>query len=321
MAVMILGSMSACSFRDSLDECGLYLHFTYDYNMAYADAAAREIDRIDVLVFDADGVYLFTKTAAQDELSGADYTLSFFEELSFGTYTFLTWGGLSDDFSLQDVRTQTPELVSGQTRMEDIRLKMTRDQNADREAKLHPVWYGAPRSITYDPRAGRRTYRIDLVKDTNHFNIALTEENSSGSGVGELLLYTFEVISNGYDLYDMDNMPVGRDEFSYLPYSISSTEDYTETWGKLSTGRMLEDDTQTLVVRSAHDNSILWKIDLIRLLSRTKPDDIETVQEYLDRQDDWSLVFNYKGGTGDWGFIAVSVVINGWTIWLQDIDM
>ena len=324
MAVMLLGSMSACSFRDSLDECGLYLHFTYDYNMAYADASAREIDRIDVLVFDADGVYLFTKTADRDYLDSAGYTLSFTQELSFGSYTFLTWSGLSDDFRLQDVRARSSELIAGQTRMDDIRLQMAHDSNGSVTSQLHPVWYGAPQRITYDPRKGLQTCPVRLVKDTNHFSIALSEDNSSGGGAGELLVYTFEIISKGYDLYDMNNKPVGQAELSFLPYSISSDGDYAQTWGKLTTGRLLEEDTQTLVIRSAHDNSLLWQTDLIGLLARTKPEDIGTVQEYLDRQDDWSLVFNYKGGTGGTGgsgFVAVSVVINGWTIWLQDIDM
>jgi len=53
---------------------------------------------------------------------------------------------------------------------------------------------------------------------------------------------------------------------------------------------------------------------------QTKPDDIPTVQEYLDRQDYWSLIFYYKNDQPD-VFTAVSVVINGWTIWFQDTDL
>ena len=84
-ALIPLALFGACSFGDSYGDCGLYLHFTYEYNMAAA-YASREIDRIDLLVFDADGTYLFTETAGREELGRTDYTLPLHERLSPGTY-------------------------------------------------------------------------------------------------------------------------------------------------------------------------------------------------------------------------------------------
>ena len=145
-ALIPLALFGACSFGDSYGDCGLYLHFTYEYNMAAADAS-REIDRIDLLVFDADGTYLFTETAGREELGRTDYTLPLHERLSPGTYMFLVWGGLSDDFRLSDVRSATADLQPGKTRLEDVRLTLTRVAQGVCDAELHPVWYAAPRTI------------------------------------------------------------------------------------------------------------------------------------------------------------------------------
>lgn len=239
-ALIPLALFGACSFGDSYGDCGLYLHFTYEYNMAAADAS-REIDRIDLLVFDADGTYLFTETAGREELGRTDYTLPLHERLSPGTYMFLVWGGLSDDFRLSDVRSATADLQPGKTRLEDVRLTLTRVAQGVCDAELHPVWYAAPRTIAYDPGAGRRTHTIDLMKDTNRFRISLTEEGTSRADAssGGRSPYTFEIVSAGHEAYDADNRPVGADSVSFLPYRISG--DLTGAAGELNTMRLLED--------------------------------------------------------------------------------
>lgn len=321
-AVLFLsGVMFGCSFSDPYEACGLLLHFTYDYNMVYADAAPGQVDRIDVLVFDADEKYMFTRTADRNMLDNNDFSLSFFEDLSQGTYTFLTWGGLSDDFRLFDARTSL-EPVAGETSLVDVRVELTRLKRDRCDAELHPLWYGAPLRIDYDPRDGRRVYDIGLMKNTNHFNIALTEDGISQNPDGELLPYTFEIVSTaGDELYDFSNEMLGKGVIHYFPFR-TSTDGEEFIGGEISTGRLMAHTSRTLIVRSAYDQRVIWEKELVGLLMQTKPDDIPTVQEYLDRQDYWSLIFyyNYKNDQPD-VFTAVSVVINGWTIWFQDTDL
>ena len=86
--------------------------------------------------------------------------------------------------------------------------------------------------------------------------------------------------------------------------------------------RLLEDVPCRLVVRSVYDpDNILWSRDLIGLLEQTCPSGIASLQEYLDRQDEWTLFFNYKGDAFSGTFVALSVTINGWTIWFQGSDL
>ena len=106
----------------------------------------------------------------------------------------------------------------------------------------------------------------------------------------------------------------------FLPDNLPATQELVFIGGEISTGRLMAHTSRTLIVRSAYDQRVIWEKELVGLLMQTKPDDIPTVQEYLDRQDYWSLIFYYKNDQPD-VFTAVSVVINGWTIWFQDTDL
>lgn len=63
------------------------------------------------------------------------------------------------------------------------------------------------------------------------------------------------------------------------------------------------------------------------LLSKTKPEkrpdgSVLPMQEYLDRQSEWHIVILYKGDENvEGGFVAIGVKINGWLLWLRDIEL
>ena len=60
---LIVASMlylaSCDSIREDLPRCELWLEFTFDYNMEYADAFNPQVKSVDVLVFDSDDKLLF----------------------------------------------------------------------------------------------------------------------------------------------------------------------------------------------------------------------------------------------------------------------
>lgn len=308
-----------CSFRDSLDDCGLHLRFIYDYNMAYADAAPHEVDRIDVFVFDAEGKYLFTKTADREELVRTKYSMSFFYELGPGTYTFLTWGGLSDDFTLKNAAVGTSELTVGETRVEDVHVLLTQIRYGNCDRQLHPLWYGAPMTVKYEPRDRKRTHKVSLVKNTNRINLVLHEENKSPSSVGDLLPYTFEITATGHEEYDSGNHTAGAQEVSFIPYRIAVEKPFT--YGELNTMRLLADQPLLIKIRSSSDNQLWLSTNLMTLLQKSQPGDIYDFQEYLDRQDTWELIFNYRRTESD-AFTALEIYVNGWLVWnAQEVEL
>ena len=81
--------------------------------------------------------------------------------------------------------------------------------------------------------------------------------------------------------------------------------------------RILEDKSARLLVRTS-DGKIVADIDLIYYIKEGSfkgEGDGMTFSEYLDRQDHFYIHLNIQG------YMAVSITINGWTIWLQGTDI
>ena len=92
---------SCDSIREDLPRCELWLEFTFDYNMEYADAFNPQVKSVDVFVFDSDDKLVLSKRAESTELIGGN-RMSLTDELDFGSYKVLTVGSLSDRFRLSD---------------------------------------------------------------------------------------------------------------------------------------------------------------------------------------------------------------------------
>ena len=97
IVVSMLYLASCDSIREDLPRCELWLEFTFDYNMEYADAFNPQVKSVDVLVFDSDDKLLFSKRAEAAALIGGN-RMSLTDELEFGSYKVLTVGSLSDNF-------------------------------------------------------------------------------------------------------------------------------------------------------------------------------------------------------------------------------
>ena len=72
-----------------------------------------------------------------------------------------------------------------------------------------------------------------------------------------------------------------------------------------NTSRILDGSNARLVVRNASSGREILNINLPW-----------TNQEYLDRQDEYSMTFFIDGAT----WMETKIVVNGWVLSLQDID-
>lgn len=96
LVVVSMFFMASCdTIYEDLPRCELWLEFTFDYNMEYADAFDPQVNSVDVFVFGDDDKLLFTKRAEPTALVGGN-RMSLADELSFGSYKILTVGSLSD---------------------------------------------------------------------------------------------------------------------------------------------------------------------------------------------------------------------------------
>ena len=304
--LLLLVLFSCTSIDETLPECRLYVRFRYDYNMEFSDAFASQVNRVDVFVFDKDGTFVMKKSEQGETLGGGSYRMPL--PLPAGEYRIAAWAGMSDDFEM-------PEPVAGKTTLEDLTVRMKREESLVHNKALNPLWYGGVQAVSFTGRQ-EQTETVSLIKDTNKFRFILQK-----SGPGEELDINdclFEIrADNGY--YDWNNDLLDDDMISYQPYHLEKVEDVGIV-AEMNTMRLLEHKKVYLTLTRKSDGKELMKIDLIPYLLLTKMEGHNIpAQEYLDRQSEYAIVFFYNPELLN--FLSTKIVINGWTIWLKGEDL
>ncbi len=304
--LLLLVLFSCTSIDETLPECQLYVSFRYDYNMEFTDAFATHVNRVDVFVFDKDGTFIMKKSEQGKTLGSGSYRMHL--QLPIGEYRIATWAGMSDAFEM-------PEPVAGKTTLEDLTVRMKREESLVHNKALNPLWYGGVQAVSFTGRQ-EQTETVSLIKDTNKFRFILQK-----SGPGEELDINdclFEIrADNGY--YDWNNDLLDDDMISYRPYYLEKVEDVGIVV-EMNTMRLLEHKKVYLTLKRKSDGKELMKIDLIPYLLLTKMEGHNIpAQEYLDRQSEYAIVFFYNPELLN--FLSTKIVINGWTIWLKGEDL
>ena len=303
--LLLLVLFSCTSIDETLPECRLYVRFRYDYNMEFSDAFASQVNRVDVFVFDKEGTFVIKKSE-QGETLGGSYRMPL--PLPAGEYRIAAWAGMSDDFEM-------PEPVAGKTTLEELTVRMKREESLVHNKALNPLWYGGVQAVSFTGRQ-EQTETVSLIKDTNKFRFILQK-----SGPGEELDINdclFEIrADNGY--YDWNNDLLDDDMISYRPYYLEKVEDVGIVV-EMNTMRLLEHKKVYLTLTRKSDGKELMRIDLIPYLLLTKMEGHNIpAQEYLDRQSEYAIVFFYNPELLN--FLSTKIVINGWTIWLKGEDL
>ena len=303
--LLLLVLFSCTSIDETLPECRLYVRFRYDYNMEFSDAFASQVNRVDVFVFDKDGTFVIKKSE-QGETLGGSYRMPL--PLPAGEYRIAAWAGMSDDFEM-------PEPVAGKTTLEELTVRMKREESLVHNKALNPLWYGGVQAVSFTGRQ-EQTETVSLIKDTNKFRFILQKSGP----VEELDINDclFEIrADNGY--YDWNNDLLDDDMISYRPYYLEKVEDVGIVV-EMNTMRLLEHKKVYLTLTRKSDGKELMRIDLIPYLLLTKMEGHNIpAQEYLDRQSEYAIVFFYNPELLN--FLSTKIVINGWTIWLKGEDL
>ena len=288
-ALALLG-LAACDYihDDSLPLCEYRLRFVYDYNMKYADAFQHEVTKAALFICDDKGTYLSRKDIEGDELKANNIRM----DLDPGTYQLLTWAGL-DEGSYE-----WPELTPGTSTIEDIRVRTRRGADATQPNELEPLWHAQDTlDITGDQHEEKV---ISLAKNTNKLRVVLQDTEGYSMDVKD---FTFQIVAdNGY--MDYDNQLLDDPAITYTPYYAKSIDiaggdtingkpanQYVAV-AELNTMRLMDKQNYRLIVRHKGWEEDVLNVNLCNylLLTQMEGHDI-SAQEYLDRQDEYSIVF------------------------------
>ena len=314
---------SCDTIREDLPRCELWLEFTFDYNMEYADAFNPQVKSVDVFVFGSDDKLLFSKRAEATALIGGN-RMSLTNELDFGNYKVLTVGSLSDNFQALDNAGR--ELVPGTTTLQQLTVALKRASDVV-DFEFQRLYFSEVVKVDHLPsNTDHKVYPVNLIRNTNRFNIALMKY---GEGQKNGTQYTFEIQAPESATYSWENEPTHQGPVHYVPHYTGQgeTSDVFVS-ARLNTMRLFNRDgwDYQFIIKNADTGAKIWSYDLMKLLSIARPtsrhDGTELpFQEYLDRQSEWNLIFTVTEKPGGGEFIQIGLVVGTWIYWLHGIEI
>ncbi len=304
-------------------DCNAYykVRFRYDYNMKYANAFAHEVNSITLYLIDHSGKVVWQRTEQGEALADENYAMDV--EVEPGNYHLLAWGGTVDKGSFE-----IPETTVGT----DLTCTLNRRRSADGSAfvdqDIDRLFHGWLASQEFVSTEGVYTYTVPLVKNTN--NIRLVLQHISGEPVNkDKFLFT---ITDSNGRMDWDNSLLPDDEITYYawhvedveaeiePRSSRATTAYGAAIAEFTIPRMVVGQEPRLTVTNIVSGETVFSIPLIDYATLVKGyyNREMSDQEYLDRQDEFNMVFFLD--EGDRWFDAY-IYINSWKVVLQNTDL
>lgn len=315
--ICVVALFSSCDWvNDDLSDCptGTWLKISYTYNILNVDAASTQVGDITILAFDKNDKYV-------DRLDVDSITLHqgyCMVKVPFpeGTYHLLVWGGISDYLY------QLPNLKAEQTERKSLNISLACDEKNQSDRKLKALFHSSLENITISEEY--QVVTAELVKNTNYFSCILQDEDKLPLRQ-EDFAFTLE---SGNGVIDYTNTPVGTTPVCYLPYrqevSVMS-EQIPVIHARLNTLRIMKGDETTLSIKYIPSGETILRLPLTQylLLSKTYPDNIGDIgdQEYLDRQDSYTLLFFIRSSTTGIPRICPRMEVNGWIIRLNDSEL
>lgn len=329
---MVAAALAASSCQDGFifegeGDCGTYyrIRFRYDYNIKFADAFAGEVNSIALYVFDENDI-LVEEIATTDKkaLSSGNFEIPL--ELEPGRYTLMAWGGLMNEESF-DLLADTKV---GVTRREELQVRMHRQYDENGNARvsedLLPLFHGTmPLEVKALP--GTFTETMSLKKNTNVIRILLHE--MSGHDV-DADKFIFEINdSNG--LYDCDNNLLDDEMITYSAWhqstgsadvddaDVKAVTSVSVALAELTIGRMRAGESPVLHIRNRETGEDVFRIPVADYALLVKGNYRQGMgdQEYLDRQDEYTMTFFLD--EGEW--VSSVIYINSWRVVLNNSEL
>lgn len=317
MLLLLTFTVSSCIYDDRSD-CVLDIRFVYDYNVKEADAFSSEVKEVTLYIFDSDGTLIDLREDGGDGFP-ASYSMQM-PSLASGDYTFVALGrnrpvtNPSREFGFSN-------LVKGESALSDLTMLLNMEDNVC-DSEIAALYNGV---CEVSLRNGRQSVTVKMKKLTNRFKIMIMPYRGSGSMESENLNIRIDGDASWLDFKGDKYVQRPTVYRPFLQKSVSSesdseTEVTSAVVAELNTSRLLYDDRPTLVITHSEDGRELLRINLAWLLSLQAIDEHRRQwgnQEYLDRQDMYTLTFFVDNGL----FIKSTIIVNGWVLNITDVSL
>lgn len=309
---------------DDLEPCrsNYHLKFRYTYNLK-GEAFPNEVRSVAVWAFDSSGAPVWQHKEDGEALKADNYRVNV--PLDPGKYDFITWCGLSDDSPFM-LDTENPTSISDL----GINLALSSITKAGTESISKTPFTGLYHcinkgvEITQDPtQESDNEIEMSLMKDTNYIKVLLQNLDGTVMKEDDFSFY----ITAGNSRLEFDNEYGASEEFTYHPWSVTSAEasiegakpeDGTVTsvssvLAEFHTSRLIAGSKNILVVHRNSDDRDVIRIPLTEYLLLVKGNMRPmSDQEYLDRQDEYSITF-FMDRNSNW-YRSIGIYVNAWHV-------
>lgn len=346
-AIIIIATTATLTSCDStiyedLEPCEVShgLRFIWDHNMLFADAFAGNVSSVAVYGFDSHSdklAWIRTEKGDRVSMNGNTLTLT---DVPAGDYNVVAWCGLTNDGKRPESFVPA-EMQIGKSTRQELYCRMEREIREDgshhSSSDLYDLYHGTAYGVKiYDGNTTTENrnhiYDVKLKKDTNRVRIILQQLSGNDLDVEN---FTFTIKeSNG--LLGHDNRLMEDEEVTYHPHSTLSGIAGVDTDPKdvdlgsrantnvrvaiadLTISRLMADRKSTLTILNDEGERVV-RVPLTdyALLVKDNYRRPMTDQEYLDRQDSYTLTF-FLDKNGEWA--AASIIINQWAVVPNDVD-
>ena len=285
--------ITSCTWVKDDEDCdyGFWLNLHYTYNILDVEAAPEYIDEVAIYIYDAAGNYVKRIDISQQDLKARNHRV-LVEGLAEGDYQFVVWSGVS--------KTQYA-ISNDRTTMQDFRLNLAGSMlNVDTcKQKLPDLYYGKLSTVHYDEV--HAVHDVYLTKNTNElacgivtlsknvkfkpdeFTMKIVSANGTMDGKDSLVSDKLII----YKPYQQDTVTINDDQNNRKLHGIESN---------ISTLRLMEKTDSRLILEKNSTGQQVVNISIPEFIGMVGPLYTKlgrplTVQEYLDRQDFFSIIF------------------------------
>lgn len=313
-------AITSCStiFTDQSDcPVGLSLYFRYDYNMSYVNTLHKKNDCLTVYVYDSEGNLVTSCAESGEVLADEDYHMDI--SLPEGSYNIVAYGGMlceKSSFTVKDA-----SVKSAPARLADLRVELDHDQMSS-DGQLHNHFHGAKKLEMENTFVEDTVY---MVKNTNNIRIILQQAQGNPLSSSDFVF----TITDDNTLMNYDNAVIPNGTITYYPWTkgeeVIGTSDASDTpvsvaYAEFSLARIMAGSGSRLTIARKDTEETVLSIPLDKYLLLLKSELYADMppQEYLDREDEWSVIFFLDSGLR---WINTHIVINDWTVRLNHIGL
>lgn len=343
---ILAGTITSCNSILDYNEgdCSIEyrVKFKYDYNMEEVDVFAQQVRTVTLYAFDDNDNLVYLKNDQGEELGEGNYSMAV--DIDPSKYHLVVWAGLNDEsFAVPLLYPHEAEI--DELKVRTLRTAATRSFSENEKGKyiveqeLHSLWHGEVKAAPTTRSGRQQISTVSLVKNTNNIRIVVAQVNQSDGPVTRALTketFKCEIYDdNGYMNYD--NSLLEDNLLTYKPFVTESevvktrafsltnedAKEYNAVVSEISVARLMEDKTPQLTIKNSATNETLFHTsNLVRyfeLLQLEKYKDRNyTLQEYLDREDNYSMIIFVNE---ELALIKTVIDVNDWIIQLNDIEL